>query len=161
MVEAERNLKEVLPRYTKEDIVIAIENHGLHTTEQLVTLFKNIDSPYLGSCLDTVNSFGALENPDKVIMNLVPYIKNLHIKDFEIKRHRHQLGFEIIGTPAGKGHLNLDLLFDTINKSGNNPTAILELWTPYTDTLEETVAIEQLWLRESLDFLKSCPEISL
>lgn len=59
MEAAENQLREVLPKFEEAGIVIAVENHGLHTTNELTTLFNNLDSSYIGSCLDTVNSFSA------------------------------------------------------------------------------------------------------
>ncbi|REE70554.1 sugar phosphate isomerase/epimerase [Paenibacillus taihuensis] len=148
---AELQLREVLPAYESAGITLAIENHGMHTTKQLVQLFESLASPHVGCCLDTVNSFGALENPDTVIDRLVPYLVNLHIKDFDIKRVDHQMGYAILGTPAGAGKLNIGYLMDGIARHGKGAaSAILELWTPYTTSVAETIALEQLWMDESI-----------
>lgn len=155
IIEAERDMKQVLPQFIEAGIQIAVENHGLHTTKQLVSLLNNIDSPYVGVCLDTVNSFGALECPKQVIDDLVPYIINLHIKDFDIKRVKHMMGYEILGAPAGSGKLDVDVLIKSILKQSREPNAILELWTPFTNTVEETIKLENQWFYQSLDFLKT------
>ena len=153
--QALEDLYKVLPQFAEAEVTIGVENHGLHTTTQLVEFFQSLNSPYVGSCLDTVNSFGALETPDQVIRELVPYIVNLHIKDFDMKRVDHQMGFVILGTPAGAGRLDIPRLISDIEKEGKNPTAVLELWTPFTNTVEETVRIENEWLRESVAYLKT------
>ncbi|SEM56755.1 sugar phosphate isomerase/epimerase [Paenibacillus sp. OV219] len=148
---AELQLREVLPAYEGAGIALAIENHGMHTTRQLVQLFESIASTYVGCCLDTVNSFGALENPETVIDRLVPYLVNLHIKDFDIKRVDHQMGYTILGTPAGAGKLNIGYLMDRIAQHGKGAaSAILELWTPYTASVADTIALEQRWMDESI-----------
>ncbi|MDF2923813.1 MAG: hypothetical protein K0R57_2727 [Paenibacillaceae bacterium] len=153
MDQAYRDIASVLPDFAGEQVVLAVENHGLHTTSQLKELFRRLDSPYVGSCLDTVNSFGALEAPGQVIRELAPYVVNLHIKDFAIRRVSHMMGYEVLGTPAGEGRLNIPELLRIIRELGRTPTAILELWTPYTNTMEETIRMEREWYARSMDYL--------
>ncbi|WP_165822362.1 sugar phosphate isomerase/epimerase family protein [Paenibacillus montanisoli] len=156
LAEAERQIRQVLPAFEEADITLAIENHGLHTTRQLVQLFESLNHSHVGCCLDTVNSFGALESPDVVIQRLVPYLANLHIKDFEIKRVDHQLGFTILGAPAGAGRLDYELLRESIAANGkSDASAILELWTPFTETVERTAELERSWMEQSVAYLKS------
>jgi len=151
---AERQLREALPAFERAGVTIGVENHGLHTTRQLTELFDRIGSPYVGSCLDTVNSFGAVEDPERVVDALVPYIVNLHIKDFEIRRIDHQMGFVVIGAPSGRGRLNIPELLEKIVRAGKSPTAIVELWTPYDGGVDRTARTEREWLAESLAYLK-------
>jgi 3-oxoisoapionate decarboxylase len=53
-------------------------------------------------------------------------VVNLHVKDFTIRRHQHMLGFEVEGTPAGQGMLNIPWLLGRLRDFGCNPNAILE-----------------------------------
>lgn len=149
-------LRQVLPHFQEAGITIGIENHGLHTTKQLADLFDTIDSPFVGCCLDTVNSFSALDSPETVIGDLTPYIVNLHIKDFDITRVDHQMGFMVLGKPAGYGRLDIPKLISNI-ASNCEATAILELWTPFTNTVEETIRLEREWMELSLAYLKALP----
>ncbi|MGG1515614.1 sugar phosphate isomerase/epimerase [Paenibacillus oryzisoli] len=154
---AARDLAEIEPEFAHEGVLLAIENHGLHTTNQLIGLFQQLNSAHIGCCLDTVNSFGALEDPQRVIDALTPYLVNLHIKDFDIQRIDHQMGFSLLGTPAGAGRLDLNYLFGRIAEYGKTPTAILELWTPYCGTTENTIRKEHAWMKESLSNLRKYP----
>ncbi|MBO7744574.1 TIM barrel protein [Paenibacillus sp. MWE-103] len=152
---AEAQIRQVLPDFEAAGVTLAIENHGLHTTGQLVQLFQNLRSARVGCCLDTVNSFGALEAPDHVIRALSPYLVNLHVKDFEIKRADHMMGFSILGTAAGAGRLDIPGLKAIAGASGKPGVhAILELWTPYAGSVEETIAVERRWMEESLAYLR-------
>ncbi|MBW7462141.1 sugar phosphate isomerase/epimerase, partial [Paenibacillus sepulcri] len=90
--EAGQEIRSILPAFEAAGVTLAIENHGLHPTAQLAGLLQGLGSAYAGCCLDTVNSFGALEGPEMVIQGLAPFIVNLHIKDFEITRVDHQMG---------------------------------------------------------------------
>lgn len=152
--EASELIKEVLPEFEKAGIHIGIENHERHKVDELIRLLHIIDSPCLGICLDTVNSFGALEGPDYVIERLAPYTINLHVKDFRIDRLDHKMGFKLEGTPAGSGQLNLEYAFRLLESHGRDPNAILELWTPYMGDVEETIELEKLWADKSIEFLK-------
>jgi 3-oxoisoapionate decarboxylase len=147
-------INEVLPEFEAEGICIAVENHERHKVTELETLVSKLNSEYVGICLDTVNSFGALEGPEYVIKTLAPYTVNLHVKDFEIKRLDHMMGFKVTGTPAGSGMLDMKLVSAELSKYGKDVDAILELWTPYTNSVEETIAKEREWAEQSIEYLK-------
>jgi len=69
---------------------------------------SEIGNPFVGICMDTVNSLGILETPRQVVAMLGPYVQNLHIRDFTIRRLPSKMGYEVIGCPAGKGKLEID-----------------------------------------------------
>ena len=148
------NIREVLPAYEKAGVNIALENHDEHRTDELAAFLDRIGSPSVGVCLDTVNSFAALEAPDRVVRNLAPYTLNLHVKDFEVMRFGSELGFSIVGRPAGEGRLDIEWTLSYLKEKGRDPNAIVELWTPYTRTLEETIALEEEWAERSIRYLK-------
>jgi len=110
---------------------------------------------HVGICLDTVNSFGALEGPETVVETLGPWTVNLHVKDFAIERVSHAMGFVVEGKPAGRGRLNVPWLLEKLRALGRDPNAILELWTPPGATLEETIAREAEWAEDSIKYLRS------
>jgi sugar phosphate isomerase/epimerase len=148
-------IREVLPEYREAGVSIALENHDEHGTGELAAFLERIGSPFVGVCLDTVNSFAALETPDRVVDNLAPYTLNLHVKDFEVVRFGSELGFSIVGRPAGGGRLDVAWLLGRLKDEGRDPNAILELWTPYTNNLAETIALEEEWAARSLEYLRT------
>ncbi|ANE48539.1 hypothetical protein SY83_22160 [Paenibacillus swuensis] len=154
LILAEQEIREILPLYERANVILAIENHGLQTAPTLKSLLDRIDSPMLACCLDTVNSYGSLEGPAEVTELLLPFTVNLHLKDYEIVRLDHQMGYEIRGTPAGSGRLNIPLLVEQLQQKGRPSTAILEQWTPYTGSIEDAIAKERIWMQESLTYLK-------
>ncbi len=103
-------LRESLPAYEAAGVTLAIENHDRFSARQFLYILETVDSPCLGICLDTVNSFGALEGPEVVIETLGLWTVNLHVKDFDIRRADHNMGFVIEGTPAGQGRLDIPAL---------------------------------------------------
>jgi 3-oxoisoapionate decarboxylase len=140
--------------YRTRGLALAIENHDRFASEQLLDVVDTLGS-WTGICLDTVNSLGALEPPEQVIAALGPRAINVHLKDFTIKRHRHALGFEVIGTPLGQGRLDLPRLLAALDGWGRVQTAILELWTPLEETLDLTIAKEHSWAVASLAHLRA------
>ncbi|RMF82740.1 MAG: sugar phosphate isomerase/epimerase [Chloroflexi bacterium] len=147
-------LGHLLPDFAAAKITLAIENHDRFKAHDLADIVARLDSEYVGICLDTVNSFGALEGPQAVLDILGPHVVNLHIKDFCIERAGHNMGFVLTGTPAGKGMLNVPWLLDCLREYGREFNAILELWPPPEATMTETVAKEMQWAVESVAYLR-------
>jgi len=145
----------MVPRLQSAGICLAIENHDRFRARSLVRIVERIGSMHVGICLDTVNSFGALEGPEVVVETLGPWTVNLHVKDFAIERVSHAMGFVVEGRPAGSGRLNVPWLLARLRAFGRDPNAILELWTPPGATLEETIGREAEWAEESIKYLQS------
>ena len=149
-----RSCAAVLSYFEATGVSIALENHDRFSAATLRDIVLALDSPNVGVCLDTVNSFGALEGPEVVVETLGPFVINLHIKDFVVEREPHNMGFTIKGTPAGKGMLDLKKLVAQLWQRGREFSGILELW-PYPETsLAETINKEKRWVDESRTYLR-------
>jgi sugar phosphate isomerase/epimerase len=135
-------------------VTLAIENHDRFQTFELAQVVRSLGS-WTGICLDTVNSFGALEGPGLVLDRLGPLTVNLHVKDFTIFRATHMMGFMVEGRPAGQGRLDVPWLVGELKRRNRHCNAILELWTPPEATLEATIAKEQRWAEESIAYLRA------
>ena len=153
-VEIVETLRVLLPELEQAGVTLAIENHDRFQAATLVRILHELASNYVGICLDTVNSFGSLEGPDVVIETLGPYVTNLHIKDFVIARAAHNMGFQLYGTPAGRGMLNIPRLLDRLAHCDRKFNAILELWPSPEPTMAATLAKEDAWVQESIDALR-------
>lgn len=153
--ETVRLLARVVSEFGRARVVLAIENHDRFAAGALARIVERLGSDHVGICLDTVNSFGALEGPQVVLDTLAPHVVNLHIKDFTIRRVGHQMGFAIEGTPAGQGQLDVPWLLSRLRAAGRDPNAILELWTPPEPTIEATIAKEDAWACESIRYLRA------
>lgn len=148
-------LTEIMPEFERAGVCLAIENHDRFKAKVLADIVERIGSNYIGICLDTVNSFGALEGPDVVLAALGSRVVNLHVKDFDIFRASHLMGFTVEGRPAGQGRLNVPWLLQELRGQGLDPNAILELWTPPESTLSDTVAKEDAWAHASVEYLRT------
>ncbi len=145
----------IMPDFEAAGVTLAIENHDRFKVAVLANMVERISSPNIGICLDTVNSFGALEGPELVVATLGPYVVNLHVKDFFIQRHSHNMGFTLEGKPAGQGMLNLPWLLDRLRDFGCDFNAILELWPVPEAQLEDTIRKEDQWALESVRYLRT------
>jgi 3-oxoisoapionate decarboxylase len=152
--QVEGMLREVLPEFSRAGVSIALENYEAYASRELAELIDRVDSPHLGACLDTANSFGALEGLDQAIATLLPYAINVHIKDFAITRTESSLGFMVAGRPAGEGKLNIPALLEQIGRYGRNPNLVLEQWPPFRASIDETVRNETEWAARGMRYLK-------
>ena len=153
-------LQQVLPQFAEAGVAIVLENGEIMKTAQLAEVVARRDSPYLGVVLDTANSLGRPEPLEQVVENLMPYALMIHYKDYTISRIEQappvfKMGFQVLGAPAGEGHIDCDWLFDQIESRGNDPEIVIEQWPPLLDTMEETVASERNWVEKSVRFLQS------
>jgi sugar phosphate isomerase/epimerase len=155
-------LRGVLPDFAAADVILAIENHDRFKARTLADIVMALDSPHVGICLDTVNSFGALEGPDVVIETLGRFVVNLHVKDFSIRRADHNMGFVLTGTPAGAGMLDVPRVLERLYAHGRTFSAILEQWLAPDATVDATIgtmpARESAWAVESVRYLRTLLE---
>lgn len=138
-------LRALLPEARRCGVKLALENHDRFTAATLVSIVEQAGPADVGICLDTVNSFGALEGPEVVVGRLAPYTLNLHLKDFTIQRVPSMMGFTIAGAAAGEGRLDVPWLLAQLRTHGREVNAILESWPPFGPTLEATIALERAW----------------
>ena len=148
------SLRDVLPDYEAAGVDLAIENHDRFESQVLLRILESVGSERLGICLDTVNSFGALERPEIVVAALGPYAMSVHVKDFEVRRAAHAMGIVVEGEPAGRGRLDIPWLLSEVRRFGRDPNAVLELWTPPEATRSATIAKERRWAEESIAYLR-------
>lgn len=136
-------------------IVLAIENHDRFRAHQFAVWFEEVDSPWLGLCLDSVNSYGCGEGFRETINTLLPYTVNFHLKDFRIRRQSHTLGAVIEGTAVGDGFLPVKSVIERLNKIGKCRSAIVEHWTAPEESVEATIAKEMDWCQKSIQNLNA------
>jgi len=146
-------LRALAPVLQTAGVVLAIENHGRVPARQLGDLIQAVNSPSIGVCLDTVNSLENGEDLYSVVEALRPWVVNLHLKDVRIFRPAHQLGLIAEGCPLGKGIVDLKWLWRHLPGAVASH-ALVETWTPPQSTPEETCAMEQVWVEESLRVVK-------
>lgn len=147
-------LREVMPTFEKNGVVIGIENHDSQTCAELIHIVERVHSPNLGICLDTANSYGVQESTEYVLSCLLPYAVNLHMKNFKIERQPHAMGFTITGAPADQGEVDFSHVLAMIKNAKKDINVILELWTPFMGSVEASMALEEKWASASIPYMK-------
>jgi 3-oxoisoapionate decarboxylase len=147
-------LREILPEFGRAGVCLAIENHDCFPALSLREIIERCGGRHIGICLDTANSFGCGEDLHTVLRALAPYVVNLHLKDFCVRRLAHQKGFVVEGCPAGQGLVDVPRLLADLRSHRRDPSVILELWPPPAATIEESIAKEENWARESIRYLR-------
>ncbi|MGA0559702.1 sugar phosphate isomerase/epimerase family protein [Larkinella sp. VNQ87] len=148
-------LRNAEPALRTNNLTLGLENHDRLLAREFAGIIERVGSPWVGICLDSVNSMGAGEGLHEVVRTLAPYTVNLHLKDFGIARLPHLMGFQIDGRIAGQGMLNIPWLVETIQAQGRCQTAILEQWVVPEPDLPTTLDKEAAWADESIRFLRT------
>lgn len=149
----EQRLRALIPALEEHGVRLALENSILPAA-QLRGMLESIGHPALGITLDTANSLIIDEGWRHVLQELAPFTYCLHVKDYRTRREWHRMGFRVEGTPAGQGQLDIPEILNTLRRTGARCNAILELWPPEQSTLADTVALEDRWARQSIDYLR-------
>ncbi len=152
--EAVAMLRGAMPEFERAGVCLAIENHDRFPVRKLARLVERVGSEAIGICLDVANSLGCMEGPQLVLDALGPLAVNLHLKDFVVRRHWHNLGFVIEGCPVGEGALDVPWLLSEMRRHGRDVNAILEQWTPPEATLEASIRKEEAWAEAGVRTLR-------
>lgn len=151
--ELEASFRAAQPLLADGGVRLAVENARTPARE-LAAALDAVGSPSLGVTLDTVNSLAIPEGTGEVVDALARHTLCLHVKDFRVRRIWHMMGFTVEGTPAGGGQLDIPWLLGRLRAAGRDPNAILELWVPQQSSLQETIALEDSWVYESIGYLR-------
>lgn len=155
MDEVEQNIKEVLPKYKEANITIVLENTEAFKAHEYADLMNRVNDPNFRMCLDLANALGTMEGPEYVLEKLIPYCGNYHFKDVEVVRSQTLMGFTVQGQPSGKGQLSLPWVLDELQARSLSPTVILELWPTPQTTIDESMELENQWVKESIEYMRS------
>lgn len=152
------DLVEIVPDFERSGVRLAIENFEAFSSRRHAELIRGLDSPFVGSCIDTVNNLGRGEGTLEVLSELLPTVFCLHLKDFVSIRSRADSGFEITGARLGTGVLPIEQIVDVVLATRPDASLIIEQWIPYQGTREATVALETQWAGGSIHYLRALAE---
>jgi len=153
LADISRYLREIVPVLESRGIRLAMEN-GKIPARDLARVVEQAGSANVGIVLDTANSLAIHEGWQYVTGILAPHTMCLHLKEVEVKRVWHMMGFVCEGRPTGQGQLDIPWILQTCGQSPHDFNVILELWPPEQETLEETIRLEQSWAVESVAFMR-------
>jgi hypothetical protein len=64
------------------------------------------------------------------------------------------MGFAVRGCPVGTGQLNIPWIVESFASLRLEPSVILESWIPEQKTLQDTIALENTWASQGVDYLR-------
>ena len=120
----------------------------------MIELLESLATPHVGVCLDTVNSLGRGEGVEEVTQALLPLTACMHVKDYTVIRGDTDMGFTIVGAPAGEGKLEIPDQLSRLKEANPEASVVLEQWTPFADTIEQTITLQERWASRGIHYLK-------
>ena len=152
MQQVAEKLKQSAPLAKRLGVRIALENHGLWTSEQGLYVVESVDSEYAGFCLDTGNSMMVLEDAVYTAVKMAPYAFTTHFKD--VLPAGTYYGAEFLHVGLGRGVLDLPLIFNIIKTTAPDPNINLEVVSAPKATEEETFAFEEQTVVDSIQYAR-------
>ncbi|MEK5069898.1 sugar phosphate isomerase/epimerase family protein [Sporosarcina sp. FSL K6-1508] len=122
-------LKKCAETAEKEQVYLAIENHGLLAgkSKQVNEIIKAVNNPYVKTTFDTGNFLLVHEKPTEAFEQLKNEIVHVHFKDFRKKEENEPLrgfrsteGVELIGVIPGDGEVDLAYIVNGLKDSNYN-----------------------------------------
>ena len=104
---------------------LAVENHQDLASEELLWLCESIGSPGLGITLDTGSTLATAEEPVDFARRVSPYVKNVHLKDYQI--YMCNEGYRLVRCSFGQGVVDFPTLFEILSKTCPQVTMSIEL----------------------------------
>ena len=134
-------LRRAAPLAEKHRIMLAVENHKDQRLDERIALFEQLDSEFVGACLDTGNSIALLDGVYEPIEALAAYAFTVHLKDQALSAYDD--GFLLADVPLGQGSLDLKCIVAMIRKTKPDIRFCLELIT--RDPLKVPCLTDAFW----------------
>jgi len=149
---AER-LHNAAPIAEAADVKLAIENHTETFSSEILWLIDELDHPFVGACVDTVNSVMVLEDPMYAIAKLAPRAFTNHFCDHRIERD--QYGCRFHGVACGDGDIDLKRAYEIIcERSSMNRINIEVEWDAGADGPGEARRKERVAVEKSIRYCR-------
>jgi len=130
--EAVVSMNKVIPLLKKYRIKLALENHEYETSEELVGVMKQLNSPWIGLHYDFGNAMMAWEEPVQAAKNMAPYTFTTHFKDhIVIPCPEDQYEYVVCGVPAGEGNIDLQQCLEIMMEQSPITRLNVEMCYPY------------------------------
>lgn len=125
-------------------IKLALENHIDFTADEILTLIRNVNSPFLGINFDTGNFLRLLDDPIKAMEKLAPYVYATHIKDLRVQKGVAADEWYFFScTPVGEGVVDNEKLARILHRARYEGFLAVEIDFLHPDYNDEDAAVEQ------------------
>lgn len=141
LMQARAALRLAEPVAARHEVRLAIENHKDLRVQELLPVLQEINSHYVGVCLDFGNNLALLEDPSEVIEALAGRAISTHVKDVAVAEYAD--GFLLAEVPLGQGILDLPGLVDLLRRA--NPEIHFNLEMLTRDPLQIPCLTPKYW----------------
>lgn len=107
--ETAQRLRRAAPLAESYAIRLALENHCDSFSEEILWVLEQVNHPFVGACIDTVNAWHVAEDPMKAIENLAPVAFTNHFRDDRVEFRRD--GFRVRGVAVGDGDIDMQAAY--------------------------------------------------
>lgn len=147
---AVEGLGRVVEEAEEAGVILAIENHGgvPGTADEVMWVLQELDSPWIGACVDVGNFIGAGDDPVEATGRVVGYAVHAHIKDLRrLEQPDGSVRWESC-TP-GKGDIDYSAVLRIFKQAGYTGALAIEAEGPEDDMAQAEYAVN--WLRDMLE----------
>jgi sugar phosphate isomerase/epimerase len=121
---------------------LAVENHKDQRIAEKLHTIKQLNSEYIGLCVDVGNSFTLMEDPIEVVRSYAPLAFTVHFKDQAVRENSD--GFWFADVPLGEGFLDLPAMIKILCEGRPDLHFNLELIT--RDPLNVPMLNDDFWV---------------
>jgi len=148
-------LKAAAPRAEAAGVKLAVENHTDAFSTEVLWVLDEVDHPFVGACVDTVNGLHVTEDPIVAVENLAPRSFTNHFRDNRIEITHD--GFRLTGTAVGEGDLDMQRAYEIIRDQSAMNRINIEL---DMDVLSDDPAEARRHEREAVErSIRFCREV--
>jgi len=134
------------------DIKMAVENHIDFTSDEILQLIENVDSPDFGLNFDTGNFLRLLDDPIKGMEKLAKHTYATHIKDLKVQKGvAPDEWFFFSSTPVGEGYVDNQKLAQMLKDVGYEGFLAVEIDFLHPDYNND----EHAAVRQSVEALRN------
>jgi len=153
--ETAQRLIRAAPQAASYGIRLALENHCDSFSEEILWVLEQVDHPFVGACVDTVNAWHVAEDPMKAIENLAPVAFTNHFRDDRVEFRRD--GFRVRGVAVGDGDIDMQAAYTLLKDHA--PGNRINIETEMGFSLEDKEAALQLELDTVKRSIRYCREV--
>jgi sugar phosphate isomerase/epimerase len=128
---------------------MAIENHIDFTSDEIVEILSNVDSPYLRVNLDTGNSIRMFEDSVEAARKLAPYAAATHIKDLGVGKGSPREFAFWPSVPLGRGIIDIAAIVSILKEARYRGLFCVEI-----DYLKGGYGSEDEAVEKSIEYLR-------
>ena len=122
------DLKQVVSHADSVGVTIVLENHEDFTGPELASIVESVNHPRLKILYDYGNSQMVLEDPERALDAVLPYVHSVHVKDHVMVKAEHAGQLTVAGVPMGEGFLPIEHLTKRLIDQGLRRLTFENVW---------------------------------